>query len=147
LVVQEPGEDVSDDLDLVGKPFAGKHSSVEFKPAKLEHNLDPKDLGKGPAEALARAIGNGIKSISATSKDGHQMFNVTGRLANGIHATFDAAAGDFRIETPPDRALSRLQIDRLVELVPALSEPLDNPGMEVALVESLAILMQTKGAR
>ena len=75
------------------------------------------------------------------------MFNVTGRLANGIHATFDAAAGDFRIETPPDRALSRLQIDRLVELVPALSEPLDNPGMEVALVESLAILMQTKGAR
>ena len=134
-----------EDLDLGGRSYVGKHSSEKITPEKIAHNLDPKDLGVGPARAVAKAIGDGIKAISATSSDGHRKFNVTGRLANGISATFDPERAEFRIETPTDRQLYPRMVERLQELVPAIRDPLADPKVLTEIVNTLSILITPKG--
>ncbi len=120
---------------------------VTAEPLTVE--LDELELGKGPATAIATAVGKGIAAIASSASpatirrrrsDGitsTRLFNATGKLAAGIRA---AAAGDgYEITAPADRLSEPGMAEQLAELVPAIRDPLGDAGVKAAVEKADAL--------
>jgi formylmethanofuran dehydrogenase subunit E len=107
--------------------------------------VDTDDAGDGVADAIATAIADGIRGVTATTKGkSHRLFNDTGRLANGI--TVERSGDVYAIVPPPDRlnpddfrSAEAYQhvIDQLHANVPATAEPLEVAAVEAAIAAAL----------
>lgn len=125
--------------------------TVQAEPIEIE--VDPLELGKKPAEALARAIARGIQSAPQASPgtlrqrrakgiSGTQKWNATGHLAASIRAERDG--NGYAVVAPADR----LQDDELLEKLIADVPQVDEPGPELdAAIEQVADEMFTTRRR
>lgn len=98
----------------------------------LEHDFDPVALGDGPAHAIRDAVADGIRAITEMSKDGkHRLFNRTGHLVDGVEIGVD---GDtYAIVAPEDRLEDDDVMQKLAELVAAITDPLGIPAVAAAI--------------
>jgi hypothetical protein len=95
---------------------------ITVKADALEVDLDPKVLCEGPAVAIAKAIGDGIRRVSVRSANGkHARWNVTGKLASTLRA--ERRGKSYVITAAPDR----LQDDELVKKLELDVPELENP--------------------
>lgn len=119
--------------DLITRvKFDGEYASIETRTDGLTADLDPVELGEGPAAAIAEAISAGIRGISERARDGRrQLFNRSGKLANGISVV--QVGTEFEIRAPPDRLQDPALAERLAELVSAIAAPLSDRGVQQAI--------------
>lgn len=132
-------------------------SGMSVKSETITVTLDEDKLGQPIAEALAKAIQSGIRSISdiaspstlarstRRTKEGRtrrtpRLFNATGKLVDELGLRRDSE-GRWSIGAPRDRLEGKTNqlLDRLVELVPVLKRPrelLRDPGVQVATRKS-----------
>lgn len=115
---------------------AGSVVSVAIKADALVVDLQPTRVGTAVAAAIAKAVMIGIKSIGEMSKGNrHQAFNNTGTLANGI--TVQQVGSDFEIVPPPGYLQNDDVMQRLIDLVPAIFDPLSDPTVADAIMKAL----------
>lgn len=120
-----------------GRGYADKggHVGVEVESSPIEHVLDDNELARGPAEVLAAAIRNGIKTNPERTRDGkRQLFVRTGTLANGITTVQRGATVD--IVAPPGYLQDPEMVERLAEVVLALREPLSSREVTEAIAKT-----------
>jgi hypothetical protein len=102
----------------------------------LEVELDEQVLAQKPAEAVAQAIGDGIKGITEMARSGkHRLFNRTGELANGIEALPWDGEG-YPIAAPDGYLQDPALLERLVALVPVITDPTADPKVVAAIEQS-----------
>lgn len=121
---------------------AGKYYSIETKAQPITFRLDEEALASRPAEAIAAAVREGIASISEWTRKGRQLFNNTGRLRDGITAVLDG--GRWLITAPPDRLQDPDVLARLLEAVPALTDPLSHPLVRQAVEATIRAAITVK---
>ena len=92
------------------------------------------------ARAIRDGIVAGIKAIPARP-DGSHPFNHTGKLANGIKLEKNSD-GSYSITAPPDRLQNPKVVERLIEAVPLIADPLSAPTVSAAVAESLERLVK-----
>lgn len=142
----------------------GGHS-VEVRGEPIDHDLDERRLGEGPARAIRDAIVAGIRAIGAQAapatiakrqrrsppSSSTTLFNDTGHLADGM--TVDASGEEWAIAAPPDRfgpAIARepgrleQMLIRLRELVPAIADPMADPRVRAAVERSVDVLLRRR---
>lgn len=111
-----------------------RHYSIEQRGGELELDLGV-DVLAGAAEALARAVGEGISAVASK----------TGTLAAGIRAERQSD-GSYAIVGPPGRldpstfnspeAYARFR-EKLASEVPAIADPFADAAVESALSAAL----------
>jgi hypothetical protein len=121
----------------IGESFSATEdtTSIECKADKIEHTFNVTELGAGPANAIAEAIGRGIRNINEPARSGRKLFNRSGHLADGITANA-ADDGEWSIVPPADRLQDPDLVTRLAELVPAITKPTEQPTVKAAIEET-----------
>ena len=115
---------------------AGSVVTVTVRADVLVIDLQPARVGTAVSAAIARAVSLGIKSIGEMAKGGrHLAFNNTGTLANGI--TVEQSGVDFEIVPPAGYLQSDDVMQRLIDLVPEISDPLSDPSVNDAIMKAL----------
>lgn len=132
-----------------------KHGNVTvtIEADELEIEVDPAELGRAPAQAIARGIGVGIRSVSAQANPGTirkrraqgisstTRWNATGRLASSIEAQ-QQADGSYAIVAAGDRLQAPELLERLAEDVPQLDG--DLPELDAAIERTLDDMMTVR---
>lgn len=113
----------------------GRHVSMAIEADEVEVEADELVLLRGPAEAARDAVAADIRAIAEPAQRGdHKLFNVTGTLAANIEVQPDQSAHALDVVPPPNRLEDPAVVERLVDAVPSLRDPL--PSTEAALEES-----------
>jgi len=120
----------------------------------LEIVIDETELGRIPADAIARAISAGIENIAAQASaatiakrraqgiSSTKLFNATGELSRGIRSDF-TPDGAYEVSAPADRLQDPDVAARLVELVPALQDPIQ-PSVQAAIEATADAMIKTR---
>jgi hypothetical protein len=117
----------------------------------LEIETDPAELVAAPAQAMARALERGIRSVDAQAADSTirqrrakgiastRRWNATGELARSVRAERDGK--DYVVTVSDDRLQDPELLERLADDVPELDElPREvDAALERALDESLGV--------
>ena len=116
---------------------------VTIKADPIEVDLDPVELGKGPAEAIAKAIGDGIRGCDLPAKPGtikrrqaqgitsQNKWNATGRLAESIAAARDGDGYVIGVGAA-DRLQDPQMLAELARDIPEIRDPV-TPEVEQAI--------------
>jgi hypothetical protein len=116
--------------------------TITTKADPLEFELDPIKIARGPAEAIARSIANGIRRVTDSATLGtirrrqregissDRKWNATGKLASSI--TVERDGDGFAIVAPSDRLQDDDVAQRIVDDVPAISDPI-TPAVDAAI--------------
>jgi hypothetical protein len=110
--------------------------NLEVKAEPLVCELDELTLVTPVADAAAAVLRESVRKIGERAVEGNRLFNVTGRLARGIHAVGGA------VLPPPDRLQTTELLDRFVAAVP---DPADDRRVKAAQDASDALVSGTKG--
>lgn len=122
--------------------FRGKRS-VEIKSQKLVVDLDDDAMAETHAKANAEAIEAGIRAISERTRDGkRQLFVRTGHLASSI-STRKGADG-VEVVAPPGYLADPALMQRLVDVVPVLRDPLGDKRVREAIEATAAAAVKVK---
>lgn len=135
--------------------------SVRVVAEPLVHHFDAAELGRGPAEAIRKAIVDGIAAIGEPIADatrarrqragvgGRWLFVASGRLLSGIAA--ELRGETWTIAAPPDRLTSSsvsggaaalaTMLERLRDLVPAIRDPATRE-VRAAIAQTIRVLIR-----
>lgn len=126
--------------------------SITVAAEPLEIEVDPVELGRGPANAIARSVSQGIRDVDIQASPGTvrrrrahgiastQKWNATGKLAASIRAERDGQG--YAIVAAPDRLQDPAIAEQIVADVRAIADPM-TPEVERA-IEDTATTMFTK---
>lgn len=132
------------DTKKIDESGAARHSTatVTIKADPLEIEVDPLELGKAPAEAMAKSIADGIRGVTAKAAPStlrkrrakgiasDRRWNASGELTRSVKAERD---GDgYAISVLGDRLHDPGMLDRLAKDVPAVDNPV-TPEVDAAI--------------
>lgn len=115
---------------------------------KLKRNYAEAAFARGAGWARRRYAGGRTGATPPNTDVGQRLFNDSGRLAKGIVAIPDKASGSWVIRGPANRldpatfgsmADFERMLQRLVERVPALRNPLGEPAVNEAIRKSVVV--------
>lgn len=110
-------------------------TTVVAEPLEL---VELDEVTRPVAVAIRDAIVTGIKEIPerhGKRHDGRRPFNATGKLVNGVRLEKNSD-GTYSIMVPPDRLQNPVVLERLLVLVPVISDPFSSPKIAAALEQT-----------
>ena len=101
----------------------------EWREATADELADP------VARVIRDEIAAAIQAIPP-GPNGHRPFNATGHLVQGLQVV-RTGEGSYAIYAPPDRLERPELLERLIELVPLIADPMSSPKVQAAIAKSL----------